>query len=387
MLMRLVEATAATSADVTSERHLRPLVLESSARLASKADEIADIAGTASFDADTVRTAVAAAKLECAFAPRSEVAAKSGNVVCFVVKPDRRPVAVVLPAAMKVSNAALSRAVNVSRSRIATATAGECVSLFGYAPGMLPPIGLRPNVEIFLSSTMLSAGDMSFSAGDGATKLVVDAAALVDLYGEARLLADVERPLPQVANLIGNIVRGGVPPRFICDTMLGRLAQKLRGLDVDAEVVGGGWKEGVKRQVDEDELRRLLRDSPASVALTSSASTATNLQGAIYMLRGHSVEEQAREVIMVFGLDADTRVEQALDRRCCACNGHLVDVDREQVKGDVSEQTRKAYETFQICRREGCQKVFWHGAVYEEGVRDLRRMVEDLIFPFAETST
>merc|ERR1712048_869256 len=105
----------------------------------------------------------------------------------------------------------------------------------------------------------------------------------------------------------------------------------------------------------------------AYVGLTSSPSTLAALQGRIYLLQGLTPDEQVREVCMVFGIDWRKRMEFAMDRRCCLCNGAIRVVSREEVAKKVPWRALEAFDRFFMCSQDRCDTVFWNGQSYFAG--------------------
>lgn len=350
-----------------------------------------------------VKAALLACSAEAQFVQSSQPLGddeEEGNVVCFIVKPEQRPVAVVTRGTCKVSVPALAKVLRVGKSKVALASAADCVALFGFAPGAVPPVGLRAAVSVWLSTHLVSdrLHRLRFSAGSSDVGLLMGVDALTACHGDGRWLPDRERSLVPLAEQLHRIQRGDMPPAFVCDSMLNRLAHKLRALDLDVVVVGDSQTPGPQthvsrplppacrpvrptvpqRRTEEEQLLDLTECGRA--ALTSSSSTLAALHGYVYLLHGLTVDEQVREVCAVFGIDAQRRAGSPLDRRCCMCNGGLRQIDRAEAAGKVLEQTLQAYDVFFECVTPSCERIFWHGSTFEEGVQDIRHAVEGILF-------
>merc|ERR1712070_1335245 len=131
------------------------------------------------------------------------------------------------------------------------------------------------------------------------------------------------------------------------------------------------------------ELKLLQLTEDGRIALTASSSTFAALKGYVYQVRGTSVDEQLREICMVFKIDAQKRAQAGLDRRCGSCNGVLQSVPKDQVVDQIPAITASSYDEFFVCSTKACARIFWHGGTYKEGIRDLRRIVDDCCFHLA----
>mmetsp|Transcript_10706 Transcript_10706/g.33948 ORF Transcript_10706/g.33948 Transcript_10706/m.33948 type:complete len:850 (+) Transcript_10706:2-2551(+) len=395
-LLRLYEALKADDRQSLKACHLIPQESQSSTQDDSE-----------HLTVEHVRAAVSAGGLDGTFVGLDDEQpsingsqAANGNVLCFVVKPDRRPVAVAAREGAKVDLAALARVLKVGKGKIAMASPAECVRLFGFAPGAVPPVGLRPEVGVWLSSSLRIEGApvLCFSGGGPRARVLLDAAALAAHYGEDRWLADGERPLVPLALAVRRVVRGEAPPKFACDSMLCRLAHKLRSIDLDVAVVGDLRSHAPDdaeprplpradrplrptapcRRREEERLLELAEGG--RIALTSSTSTQAAMHGIVYLLRGMSADDQLREVCIVFGINGRERAENAMDRRCCVCNWPITTISKEAVVGKVPKRAIENYNVFFTCARDPCKTIFWRGSSYLEGQSEIQHALEDLCF-------
>ena len=86
--------------------------------------------------------------------------------LCFVVKKTGAPVLVVASGETTVDDRKLATLLGVGRKQVRMARAEQCVELFGYAPGGVPPVGhRRDDVQIFLDEVLRSYDKVYAAAG------------------------------------------------------------------------------------------------------------------------------------------------------------------------------------------------------------------------------
>lgn len=83
--------------------------------------------------------------------------------ICFLV--DDKPVVVVASGDQRVDDRKLAAHFNVSRKRIKVASAEQCLRLYGYAPGGVPPLAYRTPGVISLLDESLKRYEQIFAAG------------------------------------------------------------------------------------------------------------------------------------------------------------------------------------------------------------------------------
>jgi len=140
--------------------------------------------------------------------------------------------------------------------------------------------------------------------------------------------------------------------------MLGSLARKLRMAGIDtifwripptAEIVEAARREG-------------------RIILTRSVSFCGNPPAAsVYRVQAQDTLSQYREVIRFFSIALST--DRVLTR-CLACNGEIVKVGREEVRGKVPEYVFHTVQDFSMC--PNCNKFFWKGTHFNNIMRFLQ---------------
>jgi uncharacterized protein with PIN domain len=137
--------------------------------------------------------------------------------------------------------------------------------------------------------------------------------------------------------------------RFVLDTHLGKLARHLRmaGFDClyrndyrDCELITAAVAE---RRIILTRDKGLLKQRLVTHG---------------YFVRATESEEQLREVVRAFQLEANLKPFS----RCRECNAELHDAPKAEVLARLPEKVRDAYERFQLC--PGCGRVYWEGTHY-----------------------
>lgn len=143
----------------------------------------------------------------------------------------------------------------------------------------------------------------------------------------------------------------GGRPRFIVDSMLGRLARWLRTLGFDA---------AYEPSFDDEELvRRAFREGRLLLTRDRDLVEEWWLEG-VLLLESDDPLEQLRRVARRFGLAAAARPFT----RCTVCNEPLEPVPPGAVEGRIGEDVpeRVARETDDVRRCPSCGKLYWEGS-------------------------
>ena len=149
-------------------------------------------------------------------------------------------------------------------------------------------------------------------------------------------------------------------PKFAIDCMLGKLARKLRILGFDAVYY---------RKIDDDRLIEVAA-SQERILLTRDTPLAERFRPSL-LVESEDPLIQTKEVIEKLHLDPDP---SALMSRCLVCNGRLMEVDRESVRGSVPPYVFRTQKRFSRC--PDCQRIFWK-ATHVEGIESFIKEVSN----------
>jgi hypothetical protein len=137
-----------------------------------------------------------------------------------------------------------------------------------------------------------------------------------------------------------------MPPRFVADSMLGRLAKWLRALGFD--VVYHPF-------ADDRELVAWARER-AAILLTRDTGLAKTAGVQIIFITDDHLEKQLQQVVSEAPLD----LRQAAPlTRCTVCNEALVTATREEVRDQVPPYVYLTRERYARC--PGCGRIYWEG--------------------------
>jgi uncharacterized protein len=149
-------------------------------------------------------------------------------------------------------------------------------------------------------------------------------------------------------------------PRFVVDTMLGRMARWLRALGYDTLYPG---------QVDDRRLLELARREDR-ILVTRDRRLARLAEPRSCLIRAERVDEQLEEACARLGLDP--RDEDRLTR-CLGCNARLEPRPRERLRAVVPARVYATQAAFMGC--PGCGKVYWAGTHADRMLERLGRVL------------
>lgn len=144
-----------------------------------------------------------------------------------------------------------------------------------------------------------------------------------------------------------------VPPIFLCDVHLWKLARRLRLLGFDS-AFEPQWDDATLAMISQREKRILLtRDR----GLLKRSAVERGL-----LVRNTDPEEQVKEILQRLNISPFIKPFT----RCLMCNGHLEPADitstffRENLKSGIPAQILERFQKFHYCIQ--CEKVFWEGS-------------------------
>jgi uncharacterized protein len=149
--------------------------------------------------------------------------------------------------------------------------------------------------------------------------------------------------------------------RFICDTMLGRLAKYLRILGLDTIYV---------RSMSD--LNGYEADIETPYFFTKRKIQKTSYANSHY-IKADDVVGQLKEIKEII---LPHILESTLMTRCLRCNAILRDVDKDDVESFVPEFVFHRYVAFKLCPT--CNKVYWGGSHIDHMNEWVKEMTESM---------
>jgi uncharacterized protein len=152
-----------------------------------------------------------------------------------------------------------------------------------------------------------------------------------------------------------------VTPRFVVDTMLGRLARWLRAMGYDTLYPG---------QAEDRRLLQLAR-AERRILLTRDRGLARLAEPHSCLIRGERVDDQVIEAVQRLALNPDNSDWLS---RCLECNGSLEPGSRESIRGLVPEHVFATHTDFMRC--PGCGRIYWAGSHADRMIARLSQFLD-----------
>jgi len=143
-----------------------------------------------------------------------------------------------------------------------------------------------------------------------------------------------------------------VPPKFIADHMLGRLARWLRILGYDT-LFAADSAAGAGQALDDAVIARLAQaEDRWLLTRDRQLLRRRGLRG--LLIEAENVEAQLAQVVRACGLTS-----QRLFTRCLVCNALLEEIAKSAVAGLVPPYVYRTQAQFRRC--PACGRIYWRG--------------------------
>ena len=150
-------------------------------------------------------------------------------------------------------------------------------------------------------------------------------------------------------------------PRFVVDTMLGRLARWLRAMGYDTLYPG---------QAEDHRLLQLAR-AEGRILVTRDRGLARLAEPYSCLIRGEQVDDQVIEAVQRLPLNPDNGDWLS---RCLECNASLEPGSRESIRDLVPEHVFATHTAFMRC--PGCGRIYWAGSHADRMVTRLSQLLD-----------
>ncbi|TMW64406.1 hypothetical protein Poli38472_013028 [Pythium oligandrum] len=312
------------------------------------------------------------------------------NSICFFA--DERPCVACIDANAKLDTSRLAALCGLSRRKIKLASAMECESIWGFAPGTVPPFGHRTgaNVALFVDETLRE--DKYWLAGSGSHDqlLVVPSTAyfakLSDLtVADIALLPQGSRRTTQrtenkdAFSVYAGPLEGSDPLeyRFLADTMVARVGRWLRTIGTDVVVWDAETEATLPPNVDRKSALLRLAAKDQRIILTRDKKLADRRDaGACFVVTSDDPHQQFHEIRGHFAIELK---REEMMTRCAKCNFKgfdIVDVEyvKQQTYDVVHPNVLEVVTEFWKC--QGCHKIYWEGPKYSSAYENMLQMFE-----------
>ncbi len=150
-------------------------------------------------------------------------------------------------------------------------------------------------------------------------------------------------------------------PKFIVESMLGRLAVWLRILGYDTEFQA--------KPSRHDLLWRSIKENRVIITRDTHITHRHVLR--FIFIKSDFIREQVKQLLQEYPADIQIKKER-LFTRCTLCNTLLTGITKEQVRGRVAPYIYNSIEKFAYCQK--CDKIYWSGTHWEKLLKDLESM-------------
>ncbi len=142
--------------------------------------------------------------------------------------------------------------------------------------------------------------------------------------------------------------------KFIVDSMLGKLAKRLRLM---------GYDTYYDAKKDDREILKLSKEEDRLIVTRDTGMS--KIRGAkVLLIRSTDIHEQLKEISKL-SLDSNRSFS-----RCPECNTPVKDVSKEEVKNIVPKLVYETLNKFSYCPK--CKKAYWQGTHYQKLLKELK---------------
>jgi uncharacterized protein with PIN domain len=149
------------------------------------------------------------------------------------------------------------------------------------------------------------------------------------------------------------------PYRFILDVHLGSLARLMRLM---------GFNTLYETEADDPILAQIAAKEQRILLTRDIGLLKHKIIDWGYWLRSQHTEEQFKEVINRFSLNADF----APFTYCLACNGLIKAVAKEDILHQIPSNSAQYFHQFFQCQH--CERIYWKGSHYERMLQTIERL-------------
>ncbi len=146
------------------------------------------------------------------------------------------------------------------------------------------------------------------------------------------------------------LIRENRKTKFLCDAMLGDIAEWLRLT---------GFFVFYNPDADDNELVRLSSEKGYILLTRDKELSKRKNINALY-IESKEFKGTIREIFKKLKLSID---EKDIFSRCPICGEKLIDIDKDEVKLFIPIRIYEEHDKFKMCRK--CEKIYWKGEKYK----------------------
>jgi uncharacterized protein with PIN domain len=155
---------------------------------------------------------------------------------------------------------------------------------------------------------------------------------------------------------------GRLPPRFVLDNHLGKLAAYLRMVGFDTLY---------RNDFDDEELAQISNQEERILLTRDIRLLMRRVIVFGYWIREKEPGQQLVEVLQRYDLFGDI----IPFKRCLHCNGSLQPVDKGKIIHRLEPLTKIYYDEFSIC--PDCDQIYWKGSHFERMMAFIEQILRD----------
>lgn len=300
------------------------------------------------------------------------------------------PVVCVLPGNRTIRIKKLSQVMRCSRKKVKLATQIECVQIFGYAPGSMPPCGHRTPCRVLVDDSCFSSGseEKIYLGGGSVTSHL--------LLNKEQLLAVSNGEIASVAAPLfdGDAEEGGSTadtsaaadggkrsvglPKFLVTPELSRLMRWMRVIGIDCRTPTAALTaaNAPTNDIFDEVIAEADKSGRVLVSMNGKFAGRRGAE-ACFFLSSQKPEEQFQEVIQHFGIEWDDKRFLTICSKCGSQGFHgPMPLAEVQAAGsmDIPERVQKFVKEYWICRNDDCKQVYWVGPKYADASAKFRKL-------------
>jgi len=153
-----------------------------------------------------------------------------------------------------------------------------------------------------------------------------------------------------MCELKDELIRENKKQRFLCDAMLGDIAEWLRLT---------GFFVFYNPEIDDNELVRIASEK-GYIILTRDKELSKRKNIDVLYLKSKEFGKTIKEIFKKLKISIE---EKDVFSRCPVCGEKLIKIDKEEVKIFIPIRIYEEYNEFKMCKN--CEKIYWKGEKYK----------------------